>query len=103
MSEIPDDIMDTARDLARNAGWSTSGDVRDISHALFAERQRSDSLKALCDEMAKALEPFADCCQYIEDTDDDEEWAKFRLIVSDYRRAKAAVSSYRKEKEVGNG
>lgn len=60
MSEIPDDIMDTARDLARNAGWSTSGDVRDISHALHAERQRSDSLKALCDEMAKALERLAE-------------------------------------------
>ncbi|NTG00045.1 hypothetical protein G6L30_07915 [Agrobacterium rhizogenes] len=103
MSDIPDDIKAAAKQCGdewiNESGWH--GNLDDyIERALFAERQRSDSLKALCDEMAKALEPFAECCQYIEDTDDDEEWAKFRLIVSDYRRAKAALS---KAKEQDNG
>jgi hypothetical protein len=112
MSEIPDDIMDTARDLARNAGWSTSGDVRDISHALFAERQRSDSLKALCDEMAKALEPFAKLAsEFVDEEDfrhkpDDRTVWGFNdhdLSYGDFRRIHSLLAAYRKEKEVGNG
>lgn len=38
-----------------------------------------------------ALEPFADCCDQIADSEDDEEWAKFRLLVKDYRHARAAL------------
>jgi len=54
--------------------------------------------------LVKALEPFAECASEldgspedgIEPTDDDE-WAKFRLLVSDYRRARAALAAYRKQ------
>ena len=39
----------------------------------------------------EALKPFADCCEYINSNESDEEWAKFRLIISDYRRAKVTL------------
>lgn len=40
-------------------------------------------------DIAEALKPFADCCAQIADDEDDEEWAKFRLLIKDYRRAAA--------------
>lgn len=42
-------------------------------------------------KMREALRPFADCCDQINDDEDDEEWAKFRLLIKDYRRARAAL------------
>ncbi|NTG01831.1 hypothetical protein G6L30_17070 [Agrobacterium rhizogenes] len=82
--------------------------------ALTAER---DSLKALCDEMAKALEPFAKAGQVIDGpfgpalfVEDDtafksgcawsENGVRRTITWGDFRRASAA---YSKEKEVGNG
>lgn len=47
-------------------------------------------------EMAEALEPFAACVDQIKPGESDEEWAKFRLLVQDFRRARTALSSYRK-------
>lgn len=41
--------------------------------------------------LREALEPFAECCDQIRDDEDDEEWAKFRLIIKDYRRARTAL------------
>lgn len=38
-----------------------------------------------------ALKPFADCAEQIREDESDEEWAKFRLLTGDYRRAKAAL------------
>lgn len=38
--------------------------------------------------MKEVLKPFVDCCEYISDVEDDEEWAKFRLLIKDYRAAK---------------
>lgn len=53
-----------------------------------AHRQRQkDKLAA----MREALKPFADCADQIDPEEDDEEWAKFRLLVSDYRRARQAL------------
>lgn len=37
--------------------------------------------------LVEALRPFAQCVEQIADEEDDEEWAKFRLLVKDYRRA----------------
>lgn len=48
----------------------------------FEERER---------KLREALKPFADCCDQIRDDEDDEEWAKFRLLVKDYRRARQAL------------
>jgi hypothetical protein len=41
-------------------------------------------------ELRAALKPFADCAEQIADSESDEEWARFRLTVGDYRRAYAA-------------
>ena len=41
--------------------------------------------------LREALKPFADCCEEINDSESDEEWAKFRLLIKDYRRAQDAV------------
>lgn len=43
-----------------------------------------------------ALEPFAKCCEQISDDEPDHEWAKFRLTIGDYRRAKAAMEGLAK-------
>jgi hypothetical protein len=43
------------------------------------------------DVALRALRPFADCCEFIDATEDDEEWAKFRLLIKHYRAAKRAV------------
>ncbi|MBM7049693.1 hypothetical protein [Rhizobium lusitanum] len=115
MSEIPVDIMQAAYDCARGiylsvddayTPYMTDDDIEVIAKALLVERQRSDSLKALCDEMAKALEPFASakdlmrCAdnENIQDTD-----AAYSIKHRDIRKARAVIAIYRKEKEVGNG
>jgi len=55
-------------------------------------------LEAERDRLRKALKPFAACADELDyDTEatgreyPDDEWAKFRLIVSDYRNARAAL------------
>ncbi len=45
------------------------------------------------DALREALKPFADCCEWIDDSESDEEWAKFRLLIGDYRRARAALAA----------
>lgn len=49
-------------------------------------------------DLRSALLPFANCCEQISDDEPDEEWAKFRLTVGDYRRAKAALIQDRIER-----
>jgi predicted Zn-ribbon and HTH transcriptional regulator len=43
------------------------------------------------ERLREALEPFANCVEQIKATEDDEEWAKFRLLIKDYRRAAKAI------------
>lgn len=50
-----------------------------------AERER--------DEAQEALKPFAECVEQISGDKSDEEWAKFRLLVGDYRRAALAYNA----------
>lgn len=52
------------------------------------QRPEAQDLKAA----REALQPFADCCDQIADDEDDEEWAKFRLLIKDYRRARKALA-----------
>ena len=40
---------------------------------------------------ARALKPFAKCCEQIAPDEDDDEWAKFRLEIKDYRAADGAL------------
>lgn len=54
------------------------------------------ALTAQADEITRlraALKPFADCCEYISDDEDNDEWAKFRLIIKNYRDARAALKA----------
>jgi hypothetical protein len=55
-------------------------------------RARDIAADALASARA-ALKPFADCCEQINDDESDEEWAKFRLLVGDYRRARAFLAA----------
>lgn len=52
-------------------------------------------LSAKYEALAKALKPFADCAEQIADTEDDEEWAKFRLLIKHYRQAAKALEATR--------
>jgi len=54
--------------------------------------QALTDLSARVVELEAALKPFADCCEEIHRYEDDEEWAKFRLLVKDYRRARKALT-----------
>lgn len=71
---------------------------RDIRRALFDAacdlaapyRDRAERAEAAIVEKDKALEPFAACVDQISPDEDDEEWAKFRLLVKDFRAARRA-------------
>ena len=43
--------------------------------------------------VADALRPFAECVEQVSAEESDEEWAKFRLLIGDYRRAAKALYS----------
>jgi hypothetical protein len=44
-------------------------------------------------KLEEALKPFAECVVWISPEESDEEWAKFRLLIGDYRRAARALLS----------
>lgn len=52
-------------------------------------------LQADGDKLVGALEPFAECCGQIAKHESDEEWAKFRLLIGDYRRATQALTEWK--------
>ena len=92
---MADDIKARLRDYAENgtrpwigikAAFLTSADHIE---ALEAHNQRL--LQAL-KEAREALAPFAACCEQIADDEDDEEWAKFRLLIQNYRCAAQALA-----------
>jgi hypothetical protein len=58
----------------------------------------NDLMKAAID----ALRPFAACCEQIDPNEDGEEWAKFRLLIGDYRRAASALAALEKA-QAGEG
>jgi len=81
--------------------------VTAAAHAIETLLTELEAARAAAERIAElegALEPFAKCADEI-DYDDktrseyadepfvtsDDEWAKFRLLVSDYRRARAAL------------
>jgi hypothetical protein len=43
------------------------------------------------------VRPFAACVDQISETESDEEWAKFRLLIGDYRRAARALIAFEKD------
>jgi len=59
-----------------------------------AEKQKAHR-RRMAEKMARmreALKPFADCVDHIDKSESDDEWAKFRLTIRDYRRAYAALN-----------
>lgn len=63
-----------------------------------ADRIQSDA--KIIEELRVALKPFADCAaDWISDDEDDEEWAKFRLLIKDYRRARAALEPKKEQND----
>ncbi len=50
------------------------------------------ALEAENERLRLAIKPFADCCDQIRADEDDEEWAKFRLLIKHYRAALAALT-----------
>jgi len=104
MSEIPADIMQAAYDCARGIYLSvddayipylTDNDIEEIAKAILVERQRADSCKALCDELAKAGDALI--------ADVRARYPGEELRCQYMRALDAALAAYRKEKEVGNG
>jgi hypothetical protein len=58
----------------------------------LADRDRTIAEQAkMLERLREALSPFANCCDQIADDEDDEEWAKFRLLIKDYRCARTAL------------
>jgi hypothetical protein len=87
----PEDLDNETRDLERRARRFLASPPSDGE--LVRMRERVQELEA-------ALKPFADCADEIDYGDKerdeptpDDEWAKFRLLVGDYRRARAALSA----------
>jgi len=58
--------------------------INDLSRAL--EQSEADNAR-----LREALKVFAECCDQIDDDEDDDEWAKFRLEIKDYRLARKAL------------
>lgn len=68
-------------------------DGTDIVQAAYYGRiEAIRELEAEVERLRVALTPFADCCEYISDDEPDEEWAKFRLQIKDYRYARSALN-----------
>lgn len=63
-------------------------------HALERRRDYADEARCVLDAVREpiqaALKPFSDCCEQIGDEEQDREWAKFRLEIGDFRRARDA-------------
>lgn len=101
--------VDDPRQVAgfnRRPGGQRIGDMIAVTGAerfdLIPEGDHAKLLAAAV-EMADALKVFAVCADEIDVIDKghpergaspDEEWAKFRLTVGDYRKARAAIRTY---------
>lgn len=55
-------------------------------------RRLAATPRPLSEYFLEALKPFADCVEQIDPAESDEEWAKFRLLIGDYRRAAIALA-----------
>lgn len=68
-------------------------EMREALFGLIKRYKNSYEIAVLRD----ALAPFARCVSQISADEDDEEWAKFRLIVKDYRTAGKAYHGTRQD------
>ncbi|WP_324694553.1 hypothetical protein [Novosphingobium sp. RL4] len=85
-------LIEDDRDGEGGMAWDVIGmanaelvaHLRNLVPAILAMAEENKRLR-------EALEPFAECCDQIADTEDDGEWAKFRLLVRNYRTARRAL------------
>ena len=63
-----------------------TGTIGDFSEWIISKVNRVTELEA-------ALKPFADCAEQIDPHEDGDEWAKFRLLVANYRVAASALKT----------
>lgn len=98
---VADEDIEAWWDRIRNYpdGWTprehTIAVLREFKAAIAAMQPQAPAtgdVGELVEQVAAALKPFVDCCEWISDDESDEEWAKFRLLIGDYRRAKEAAA-----------
>jgi len=88
-------IIFHARKIA-NKAWNNGHEIALNAMPITAQADEITRLRA-------ALKPFADCCEYISDDEDNDEWAKFRLIIKNYRDARAALKAAQEVKAIESG
>jgi len=72
-------------------------DIENVVEILRLQDDDINRLRALNAELVDALEPFAACCEQIKDDEDNEEWAKFNLLILNYRKARAALAKAKEQ------
>lgn len=72
------------------SGQAVAQQIADAHNRSQPTRPSTEVSEEEVERLREALKPFADCVDQIGDDEDDEEWAKFRLLIKDYRRAKSA-------------
>jgi hypothetical protein len=89
-NDDPDGVV--RYNIASDIGHGVDGRSPSANAELIVEAV--NALPRLLAALAKAraaLKPFADCCDQIDAAESDDEWAKFRLLVKDYRHAREVV------------
>jgi len=89
---VADAIVTDADREALEAIDDALGFLMDNERAIVLQafaRQREQAERGL----REALRPFAECAEQISDDENDEEWAKFRLLIKDYRAARKALDT----------
>jgi hypothetical protein len=99
---MSDDAPQPSELVERLASRLRSASMGDRQYERPMEWSEADQLLAYIaklqadgDKLAVALEPFAECCGQIAEHESDEEWAKFRLLIGDYRRATQALTEWK--------
>lgn len=100
----PDElVLKVAREIERVFYEAVDrGDMRGpqafehAARAAIAAMPELTELQQRVKQLEDALEPFANCIEQIADNEDDEEWAKFRLLIKNYRSAAKALWPNRK-------
>ena len=97
--KVDQDVREAAAELWRlleehpRAESILSGQHDQAQTVQILARMKEAGRQAGLREAAEALKPFADCMEYIADDEDDDEWAKFRLEIKDYRRARRILDA----------
>ena len=56
------------------------------------EAEKSKRLRKENEKLREVLIPFANCALQIDDSESDDEWARFRLTIGEYRKTQIALA-----------